>query len=56
MSKFPESVDPDEQQKLVEKLTMDDSDYRFLQFVRRHMKYILTEEDMKREDPPNDEE
>ena len=56
MSGFPESIDPDEEQKLVEKLIMDHSDYKFLEFIRKHMRLIYAEENrQKQEDPPNDE-
>jgi hypothetical protein len=56
MSKFPENIDPDKYQRLSEKLSMEPTDYKFLEFIRKHMRYILTEENMKREDPPNDEQ
>jgi len=53
MSQFPESLDPDKYQTLSEKLSMDPDDYDLLQFVRRHMRYIYTEENTKKdEDKP----
>jgi len=57
MSKFPENIDPDKYQRLSEKLSMEPTDYKFLEFIRKHMRYILTEENMKRqEDPSNDKQ
>ncbi len=55
MSEFPESIDPDNEQKLVEKLIMDHSDYKFLEFIRRHMRLIYAEEH-KKQDIPNDKQ
>jgi len=52
---FPESIDPDSEQKLAEKLSMDPTDYEYLEFIRRHMKYIVAEEN-KKQDPDNDKQ
>jgi len=51
---FPESLNPDKYQKLSEKLSMDADDYDILEFVRRHMRYIISEENTKKEEdnPP----
>lgn len=46
---FPESVDPDEYQKLSDKLKMDPYDYEALEIIRRHMRYILSEEEKQKE-------
>jgi hypothetical protein len=37
-------LNPDSEQTLFEKLRMDDSDYEFLQYIRRHVKYIIKDE------------
>ena len=55
MFEFPESIDPDSYQKLTEKLIMDPTDYKFLEFIRRQMRLIYAEEH-KKQDIPNDKQ
>lgn len=41
---FPKSLEPDEEQKLFEALSMEKSDYDILQFIRGLVKYIVIQE------------
>ncbi len=42
---FPKSIsEPDSDQRLFEKLSQDPDDHALLDYIRRHMRYIYTEE------------
>ena len=38
-------LNPSKEQELFEKLSMEDEDYGFLQYIRRHMRHIREERD-----------
>lgn len=42
--KLPKSVDPDPEDVMFERLVMEDQEFKELDFIRRHMKLILTQE------------
>lgn len=44
MSVLPESIDPDDLKRLIEKLSSDPQDFEGLEFIRQHMRYIYKEE------------
>jgi hypothetical protein len=50
MPDFPESIDPLPEQKLFEKLSMDEHEYEMLQYIRRQMTTILKQEGKNEEE------
>ena len=43
-------LNPDEETKLFEKLSMDENDYKDLEHIRRMMRYIVKDEQKARDD------